>query len=159
MKKVVEHVPFQLPNKFARVGFLLVGITSSDAGLQAVMATIKNNADLASETSKRHNFELTANFLQPFCSVLKKFPSGTKCDAINISDVSGSGFGTKPSAGKTGISLKYHTSKEYEALTLPQKDELQECQEEKSKSTKLWKISGHNQGRGQGGRGKSPGSK
>eukprot|EP00957_Ditylum_brightwellii_P050333 3817106-Ditylum_brightwellii.AAC.1 len=34
MKEATEHVPFQLPNKFTRVGFLLVGITSSDAGLQ-----------------------------------------------------------------------------------------------------------------------------
>eukprot|EP00957_Ditylum_brightwellii_P097924 7457808-Ditylum_brightwellii.AAC.1 len=89
------------------------------------MANIKSDADLASETSKRHHFELAANFLQPFCPVLRKFPSGTKRDAIKISDVSGSGFGAKPSASKTGISLRYHTSKEYEALTQPQKDELQ----------------------------------
>eukprot|EP00957_Ditylum_brightwellii_P131386 10020216-Ditylum_brightwellii.AAC.1 len=88
------------------------------------MANIKSNADPASETSKRHHFELAANYFQTFCSVLKKFPSGTKRDAIEISDVSGSGFETKPSAGKTGISLRYHTSEEYEALSQPQKDEL-----------------------------------
>eukprot|EP00957_Ditylum_brightwellii_P168666 12837761-Ditylum_brightwellii.AAC.1 len=62
------------------------------------MANIKSDADPASETSKRHNFELAANFIQPFCPVLKKFLSGTNQDAIKISDVSGSGFGTKPSA-------------------------------------------------------------
>eukprot|EP00957_Ditylum_brightwellii_P076230 5794796-Ditylum_brightwellii.AAC.1 len=88
-----------------RVGFLLAGITSSDAGLQAAMANIKSDADLASETSKRHHFELAATYLQPFCPILKKFPSGTKRDAIKISDVSESGFGTKPSASKTGVSL------------------------------------------------------
>eukprot|EP00957_Ditylum_brightwellii_P181108 13796146-Ditylum_brightwellii.AAC.1 len=88
------------------------------------MANIKSNADLASETSKRHHFELTATYLQPFCPDLKKFPLDTKRDAIEISDVLGSGFGTKPSAGKTGVSLQYHTSEEYEALTQPQKDEL-----------------------------------
>eukprot|EP00957_Ditylum_brightwellii_P062534 4745784-Ditylum_brightwellii.AAC.1 len=81
-----------------RVGILLAGITSSDAGLQAAMANIKSNADPASEMSKRHHFDLAANFLQQFCPVLKKFPSGTKRDAIKISDVSDSGFGTKPSA-------------------------------------------------------------
>eukprot|EP00957_Ditylum_brightwellii_P065226 4946608-Ditylum_brightwellii.AAC.1 len=124
MKEVAEHVPFQIPNKFTIVGFQLAGITSSDAGLQAAMANIKSNADLASDTSKRHNFELAAYFFQPFCPVLKKFPSGTKRNAIEISDVSGSGCGTKPSAGKTGISLRYHTSEEYEALAQPQKDEL-----------------------------------
>eukprot|EP00957_Ditylum_brightwellii_P170772 12997916-Ditylum_brightwellii.AAC.1 len=31
MKEVAEHVPFQLPNEFTIVGFLLAGITSSDA--------------------------------------------------------------------------------------------------------------------------------
>eukprot|EP00957_Ditylum_brightwellii_P176934 13477513-Ditylum_brightwellii.AAC.1 len=62
------------------------------------MANIKSNADTVSETSKRYHFELAATYLQPFCPILKKFPSGTKCDAIEISDVSGSGFGTKPSA-------------------------------------------------------------
>eukprot|EP00957_Ditylum_brightwellii_P143855 10961525-Ditylum_brightwellii.AAC.1 len=88
-----------------RVGFLLAGITSSDAGLQTTMANIKSDADPASETSKRHHFELTANYIQPFCPVLKKVPLGTKHDAIEISDMSRSGFGTKPSASKTDISL------------------------------------------------------
>eukprot|EP00957_Ditylum_brightwellii_P042175 3194238-Ditylum_brightwellii.AAC.1 len=120
------------------------------------MANIKSDADPASETSKKHHFELAANFFQPCCPVLKKFPSDTKRDAIKISDMSGSGFGTKASAGKTGVSLRYHTSEEYEALTQPQKDELQEWREEKSKSTKSWKTSGHNRGQGQGGRGKIP---
>eukprot|EP00957_Ditylum_brightwellii_P057109 4327951-Ditylum_brightwellii.AAC.1 len=31
-KEVAEHVPFQLPSKVMRVGFLLAGITSSDTG-------------------------------------------------------------------------------------------------------------------------------
>eukprot|EP00957_Ditylum_brightwellii_P152047 11577629-Ditylum_brightwellii.AAC.1 len=70
------------------------------------MANIKSNADPAPETSKRHHFKLTATYLQPFCPVLKKLPLGTKCDAIKISDVSGSGFRTKPSASKTGVSLR-----------------------------------------------------
>eukprot|EP00957_Ditylum_brightwellii_P139713 10647574-Ditylum_brightwellii.AAC.1 len=90
MKEAAEHVPFQLPKEFTRVGFLLAGITSSDAGLQATMASIKSDADPASKTSKRHHFELAATYLQPFCPVLKTFPLGTKCDAIKISDVSGS---------------------------------------------------------------------
>eukprot|EP00957_Ditylum_brightwellii_P026465 2002037-Ditylum_brightwellii.AAC.1 len=56
MKTASEHVPFQLPNEFMRVEFLLAGTTSSDVGLQAAMTNIKSNADLASETSKRHHF-------------------------------------------------------------------------------------------------------
>eukprot|EP00957_Ditylum_brightwellii_P029653 2241047-Ditylum_brightwellii.AAC.1 len=35
IKEAAEHVPFQLPKEFTRVGFLLAGITNSDAGLQA----------------------------------------------------------------------------------------------------------------------------
>eukprot|EP00957_Ditylum_brightwellii_P208992 15359806-Ditylum_brightwellii.AAC.1 len=90
MKEAAENVPFQLPNKFTSVGFLLADTTSSDAGLQAAMANIKSDADPTSETSKRHHFELAATYLQHFYPVFKKFPSGTKCDAIEISDVSGS---------------------------------------------------------------------
>eukprot|EP00957_Ditylum_brightwellii_P113884 8682286-Ditylum_brightwellii.AAC.1 len=124
MKETAEHVPFQLPNEIKRIGFLLAGITSNYAGLQAVIANIKSDADANSETSKRYLFKLAATYLQPFCPVLKKFPPGTKRDAIKISDVTGLGFGTKPSAGKTGKSLRYHTAEEYEALMQPQKDEL-----------------------------------
>eukprot|EP00957_Ditylum_brightwellii_P119101 9084025-Ditylum_brightwellii.AAC.1 len=61
------------------------------------MANIKSNIELTSVTSKRHHFELAATYLQAFCPVLKKFPYDTKPDAIKISDVSGSIFGTKPS--------------------------------------------------------------
>eukprot|EP00957_Ditylum_brightwellii_P081420 6192736-Ditylum_brightwellii.AAC.2 len=49
------------------------------------MANIKSDADVASATSKRHHFELAATYLQPFCPVLKTFPTGIKCDAIKIS--------------------------------------------------------------------------
>eukprot|EP00957_Ditylum_brightwellii_P151544 11541246-Ditylum_brightwellii.AAC.1 len=62
------------------------------------MANIKSDADPTSVTSKRHHFKLAATYLQSFCPVLKTFPLGTKRDAIEISNVSGSGFGTKPSA-------------------------------------------------------------
>eukprot|EP00957_Ditylum_brightwellii_P175427 13354582-Ditylum_brightwellii.AAC.1 len=77
MKEAAEHVPFQLPNEFTRVGFLLAGITSSDEGLQAAMANIKSDADPTSVSSKQHHFKMAVNYFQPFCPVLKKFPSGT----------------------------------------------------------------------------------
>eukprot|EP00957_Ditylum_brightwellii_P004599 349901-Ditylum_brightwellii.AAC.1 len=101
MKEVAEYMPFHLSIKFTRVEYLLAGITSSDTGFQAAMANIKSDADVTSEMSKMHHFELDANYLQPFCPVLKKFPSGTKNDVTKISDVTGSGCGTKPSASKT----------------------------------------------------------
>eukprot|EP00957_Ditylum_brightwellii_P054417 4122856-Ditylum_brightwellii.AAC.1 len=131
-------------------------IAMKEAVEHAVMANIKSDADPTSETNQRHHFQLAATYLQPFCSVLKKFPSGAKCDAIKISDVTASGFGTKPIAGKTGISLRYHTSEEYEELTQSQKDELQEWKE-KSNPTQSRKANGR--GQEQGEKRKSPCSK
>eukprot|EP00957_Ditylum_brightwellii_P113708 8669861-Ditylum_brightwellii.AAC.1 len=86
MKEVAEHVPFKLHNKFTRVGFLLIAIKCSGAGLQTTMANIKSDADATSVTSKRHHFDFAVTYLLPFCPVLMKFPSSTKHDAIEISD-------------------------------------------------------------------------
>eukprot|EP00957_Ditylum_brightwellii_P106631 8135241-Ditylum_brightwellii.AAC.1 len=105
MKTVTEHVSFQLPNEFMRVRFLLVAIKCSDVGLQAVMANIKNVADEKSATSKRHHFELAVTYPLSFCPVLRKFPIGTKHNAIEISDTKNSRFGAKPSAGTSGVNM------------------------------------------------------
>eukprot|EP00957_Ditylum_brightwellii_P196224 14951258-Ditylum_brightwellii.AAC.1 len=153
MKEATEHVPFQLSNKFTRVGFLLTAIKCSDAGLHAVMANIKSDANTISVTSKRHHFELAATYFLPFCPILRKFPSGTKCDAIKISDTTALEFETKPSAGTSGVSLMYHTTEEYKSLTQPLKVKLQEWHN-KSKQGQQKKAQGH--GKGQGGSGKSP---
>eukprot|EP00957_Ditylum_brightwellii_P103548 7889307-Ditylum_brightwellii.AAC.3 len=148
IKESAEHVPFQIPINFTRVGFLLATIASSDAGLQVAMANIKSDAASTSATSKRHHFKLAATYLQSFCTILKKFLTGTKHDAIKISDTT--------AFGKSGVSLRYYSAKEYEALTQSQKDSFQEwCN--KSKPVQQRKAQGH--GRGQGGKGESPSSK
>eukprot|EP00957_Ditylum_brightwellii_P088870 6767080-Ditylum_brightwellii.AAC.1 len=126
MKEAADHVLFQLPIKFTRVGFLLTAIKCSDTGLQTAMANIKSDADVTSTTSKRHYFKLAAIYLLLFCHVFKKFQSGTKRNAIEISDTAASGFGPKPSAMISGVSLRYHTAEEYKSLIQPQKYELQE---------------------------------
>eukprot|EP00957_Ditylum_brightwellii_P027024 2043826-Ditylum_brightwellii.AAC.1 len=97
MREVAKHMSFQLPNKFTRVGFLLDAIKYSDAGFH-IPTTI--------------------------CPVLKKFQSGTKCDAIKILYSTSSGFGTKPSIDTSGVSLRYHTTEEYRLLSQPHKDKL-----------------------------------
>eukprot|EP00957_Ditylum_brightwellii_P076247 5795935-Ditylum_brightwellii.AAC.3 len=124
MKDTAEHVPFQLPNKITRVGLLLTAIKFSDAGLQATMANIISDADATSVTSKMHHFKLAARYLLPFCPVLKKFPSGTKSDAIKISDTTASGFGTKPSTDTSGVNLRHHMAEDYKSLSQPQKEKL-----------------------------------
>eukprot|EP00957_Ditylum_brightwellii_P013045 985093-Ditylum_brightwellii.AAC.2 len=65
MREATVHVPFQLPNKLIRVGFLLSAIKFFDTGLQAMMAYIRSDADETSVMSKRH-FELAAIYLFPF---------------------------------------------------------------------------------------------
>eukprot|EP00957_Ditylum_brightwellii_P189617 14433538-Ditylum_brightwellii.AAC.2 len=75
MKEAAEFVPFQLPNELTRVGFLLAAIKHSYSGLHAVMVNIRSDVNETSTRSKKHQFELIATNLLPFCSVLKKFPS------------------------------------------------------------------------------------
>jgi hypothetical protein len=43
MQVCVQYVQYQLPNKHSHVGFLLDVIENSDAGLQAMMASIKTD--------------------------------------------------------------------------------------------------------------------
>eukprot|EP00957_Ditylum_brightwellii_P068581 5206857-Ditylum_brightwellii.AAC.1 len=74
MKEAAEHIPFQLPNEFTRFGFLLATIKCSDTVLQDTMSNIKNDTDEKSATNKRHNVEVAATYLLPFCQVLRKFP-------------------------------------------------------------------------------------
>eukprot|EP00957_Ditylum_brightwellii_P185440 14120039-Ditylum_brightwellii.AAC.1 len=88
------------------------------------MANIRSDANEKSATRKRHHLELAAIYLLSFCPVLRKFPSSTKHDVIEISDTTASGFGTKSSAGTSGESLRYRMAEEYESLSQPQKYEL-----------------------------------
>eukprot|EP00957_Ditylum_brightwellii_P115577 8815290-Ditylum_brightwellii.AAC.1 len=62
----------------------------------------------------------------PNCPVLKKHPSGTKQDAIEISDTTTGVFGTKTIVGETGVSLRYQIAEEYDALHSAQRDKLHE---------------------------------
>eukprot|EP00957_Ditylum_brightwellii_P008943 676998-Ditylum_brightwellii.AAC.1 len=88
------------------------------------MSDINSDADETQVTSKRHHFELTATCLLSLCPLLKKFPSGTKHDAIEISDITASGFGTKPSTNTSVVNLRYHTAEEYELLSQPQNNKF-----------------------------------
>jgi hypothetical protein len=122
MEQCTQHVSFQLPNYHTRVGFLLDGIQSSDAELNATIAQIKAD-DVAN--GKRGDFEAMASFLLPYDPVAKKRQNASKRDHdLIVSDVTGnvsSSFGNKPGLGKTGVHLRYHTKDEYKALSNEQK--------------------------------------
>ena len=73
MSACAEHVQYQLPNEYSRVGFLLDAIQCADAGLQAAMASVKtdnglnglrNNFDRASqETSYRNQMKFCIDLI------------------------------------------------------------------------------------------------
>jgi hypothetical protein len=127
MEQCSQRVEFQLPNDHTRVGFLLDGIQSSDAGLNAAIAQVRADGNV---NGKRSNFESTASFLLPYDPVAKKRQLSSKRDHDSIiSDTTGniaSTFGTKPGLGKSGVHLRYHTKDEYKNLSSEQKLELKE---------------------------------
>ena len=132
MQACAQHIDFQLPNDFTRVGHLLDGIECQDAWLQAAMAAIRTDdgAD-----GKRHNFEDAAAYIVPADPVTRKRPP-TKRPHANISSAEAeandndanvsSTDGKKPSIGKTGVHLRYHKYHDYWALSEDQRKELDE---------------------------------
>lgn len=143
MQACAEHVQYQLPNEHSRVGLLLDAIQTSDAGLQAAMASVKTDAGA---NGMRNNFEAAAAHLLPYDPVAKKRTSGNKRGVANISGVEDADISAtqvhKPSIGKTGVHLRYHTPDEYKKLTTEQRNELREWRQnnpdaaKKSKKTK-----------------------
>ena len=136
MGQCAEHVVFQLPNEYTRVGYLLDAIETTDAGLQAAIAQVKTDDG---PDGKRNHFEAMASYLLPYDPVAKRRPDGRKRDhdtnvSATTADVSSTtGFGSKPGVGKTGVHLRYHTHAEYKKLTSEQKVELREWRETKKK--------------------------
>lgn len=128
MEACAEHVDYQLPNQHSRVGFLLEAIQCSDAGLQAAMASIKTDNGPG---GMRTDFEAAAAHLLPYDPVAKKRLAGAKRGGGLISAVGGddatiAATSGKPSIGKTGVHLRYHTSEEYRNLAPAQKMELKQ---------------------------------
>ena len=60
MQQCSQHTDFQLPNEHTHVGYLINAIETSDAGLQAAMALVRNDT---APNGKQNNFEATASFL------------------------------------------------------------------------------------------------
>ena len=138
MTQCAQHIEFQLPNEYTRVGYLLDAIQSGDAGLQAAMAQVRS--DDADANGKRHNFEAAAAYLLPYDPVAKKRSEANKRGHEDAqvgdatADVSAAaGFGTKAGIGKTGVHLRFYEEKEYKKLPKDQRDELRQWREEQRK--------------------------
>ena len=123
MEVCATHVPYQLPNEFTRVGFLMDTIQCNDAGLQAEMANICSDDGA---TGKRNNFQTTALYLLTYNPVAHKRTSGTKRTVTEISSANAelSAFGSKLSVGPPGVPLRYHTTEEYENLNEDERVDL-----------------------------------
>lgn len=135
MEAAAQHVAFQLPNEHTRVGFLLDAIKSSDAGLQAAIASVRTDTG---PTGMRNNFESAVSHVLPYDPVAKKRAVySSKHLESNISDVhldseesSTLVEGPKSGIGSTGVHLRYHRYNEYNRLSDEQKQELREWRDE-----------------------------
>ena len=144
MQQCAQHVQFQLPNEFTRVGYLLDAIECSDAGLQAGIALVR--ADDGPD-GKMNDFEAAASFLLPYDPVAKKRAAqGSKRDYGEIADVNAeeqvqvsTADGTnkkKPAIGKTGVEFRFYKKSEYSKLTDEQKLELRNHRLQREEKTK-----------------------
>ena len=74
MQACAEHIQYQLPNGHSQVGFLLDAIQTSDAGLQAAMASIRTDDG---PDGMCNDFEQSAAHLLPYDPVAKKHAAGS----------------------------------------------------------------------------------
>ena len=129
MQACAEHIQYQLPNGHSRVGFLLDAIQTSDAGLQAAMASIRTDDG---PDGMRNDFEQSAAHLLPYDPVAKKHAAGSskrgsaEVSAVSFETTDVAAFGTKPGIGKSGVHFRYYDKSEYSKLTKEQKTELRE---------------------------------
>ena len=131
MQACAKHIQYQLPNGHSRVGFLLDAIQTSDAGLQAAMASIRTDDG---PDGMRNDFEQSVAHLLPYDPVAKKHAAGSskkssaEVSAVSYEATDVAAFGTKPGIGKSGVHFCYYDKSEYSKLTKEQKTELHEWQ-------------------------------
>ena len=129
MQACAEHIQYQLPNGHSRVGFLLDAIQTSDASLQAAMASIRTDDG---PDGMRNDFEQSAAHLLPYDPVAKKHAAGSskrgsaEVSAVSFETTDVAAFGTKPGIGKSGVHFRYYDKSEYSKLTKEQRTELRE---------------------------------
>ena len=144
MTQCAQHVQFQLPNEYTRVGYLLTAIQSTDPKLQAAMANVDGDTDA---NGKRNNFESAAAYLLPKDPVARnrnnKRPNASISDADVTDRANISAFGTKPGKGKTGVHFCYYKPEEYATLSKAQKQELKTWREAQKSNDKEDKKTGN----------------
>lgn len=127
LKLAADHVPYQLPAEFTRVGWLLDAIETTDASLLAAIANVHNDDDPT--TGKLYNFEATVTYILPNDPVTKRRKRGAaEISSVNAVeeeeqvDVNISAM--KVGIGKTGVHFRFYDPTEYKTLNKAQKNEL-----------------------------------
>jgi len=131
MQECADHVPVDVPNEQARVTYLIDSIKTTDLPVLAALAAIHQD-----ELDKRVNFENSFAYLVPVCPVAAKAAKKTKVSFdVNVSGAAGGikrpggGLGDgnpSPGKGESGVSLRYHTHKEFLDPNKDQRNELSE---------------------------------
>ena len=133
MEEATRHTQHQLPDDYTRVGYVLDHIQCGDSDLKAVIARIR--ADTA-DPGPRNNFEMMAAELVPADPVAKKLQSrkrdSAEISAVGPTDDADDGAEVaasmaKPGIGpRTGVHYRFYKTKEYNALSKEQREELRE---------------------------------
>ena len=108
-----QHIQAAIPDASQRVEYLIDSIICNDSTLQASIGLIRSNVN-----NMRDDFEAAANALievDPYMRARRVKPNST-------AQVSSIDFNS--GRGDTGVDLRWHTPKEFKALTQEQKDEL-----------------------------------
>ena len=130
MQECADHVPVDVPNERARVTYLMDSIKTTDPTVLAALAAIRQD-----KLDKRVNFENSFAYLVPVCTVAAKAAKKTKVSFdVNVSGAAGGikspgglgGGNPSPGKGESGVSLRYHTHKEFLDLNKDQRNELSE---------------------------------
>lgn len=121
LEEAAQHVNFQLPTEYSRVGFLCDNITHNDPDLRAALASIRVNTN-----NMRNNFEDAVAFLLPVCPYAKHKQS-QRGRRAEISDTQ---LKSK-SQSRTGVDFRWHTTEEYRKLSKAQRQELYQWQQTK----------------------------
>ena len=132
------HVNFQLPTEHTRVQHLLDNITHPDPDLRAALGNIRLD-----QNGMRSDFESAVTHLLPVCPYAKSRANSNKHNpGANVSGVTLKGAGDS----KTGVDLRWHSTKEYKKLTKDQKQELFQWQQTKEGKAELKKRKSENGG-------------
>ena len=131
MLRCAENITLQTFEQRERVNFVLDGILTSDAGLQAAMAGVRADAP-EDGTGKQDNFEAAASYIIPFDPVSKR--RGTKRTNHEVAAATPDLSTNK--GPKTGVELRFYKPSEYRCLSSEQKKELKELRSNSKRQKK-----------------------